>query len=371
MAEPLVRLKSRKSTRAAFDAMDLSSTPDTDLTVSSFQRGNNESGSWLRRPPHQLIRTGTRLVRRRLTGPEAVLDFPVLRDFRDQGATSDLVYLVWFDRGLEPGVCGSSITGRAAGFSDADSHGLQLIQQHFAVALKLTIKDQIARTVVTTYLAPHAGQQVLSHHTQRGDGEAIHAAIGRATWRTQQPWPGHWNKTCSLSCSTATSSARMGSVLGLGGEVLLLIGEAVLAIFPVQGGGDAKRAACRAALAAADEARQRPGRLNELRLAAGLRPLDFGLGLHLGEVVFANIGVPERLQATVVGPAAKELAHLEALSKDLTHPVLASVEFAEGVALDGPWLGQPARRGVERPREVFAPPRLFRANARAGPRHLQ
>ena len=112
------------------------------------------------------------------------------------------------------------------------------------------------------------------------------------------------------------------------------------------------------ALAAAREARQRLDRLNAARAGSGLELLDFGVGLHLGEVVFGNIGVPERLQFTVVGPTANEVARLEDLTKDLSRPVLAGVEFTERVALEWISLGTHDLRGVEGPREVFAPPGL-------------
>ncbi len=160
-----------------FDAMGLNWTPDQGLAVWTYRRDETGSGPWLQSPPHHLITTGKSFLRRRLTGPEAVLDFPILEEFRDQGATDYLVYLVVFDPVMLTGIWGSWTTGRPSGFSDAEIRALRRIQQRFAVALKVTIKDQIARNVVTTYLGQHAGGRVLSGQIQRGDGETIHAAI--------------------------------------------------------------------------------------------------------------------------------------------------------------------------------------------------
>ena len=144
-----------------------------------------------------------------------------------------------------------------------------------------------------------------------------------------------------------------GAVLANGGEVLLLIGDAVLAIFPVQAG---EEAACAAALRAARDARTRLAALNQTRNAAGAAPLALGIGLHLGALMFGNIGVPERLQFTVTGPAANEVARLEALTKTLERPVLASAAFAERLPHAWKSLGMHDLRGVEGAREIFAPP---------------
>lgn len=341
-----------------FDAMGLNWTPDQGLAVWTFQRDETGSGPWLRSPPHHLIETGKPFLRRRLTGPEAVLDFPILEEFRDQGATDYLVYLVVFDAEMGTGIWGSWTTGRPSGFSDAEIRALRRIQRRFAVALKVTIKDQIARNVVTTYLGRHAGGRVLSGQIQRGDGETIHAAIWYSDLRDSTSLAGTLPQDAFLELLNGYFECTAGAVLAHGGEVLLLIGDAVLAIFPAEQVGSDEVRACEAALAAAGEARQRLLRFNEARAASGLRPLEFGVGLHLGEVVFGNIGVPDRLQFTVVGPAANEVARLEDLTKDLDRPVLASHEFSERVARSWTSLGTHALRGVEGSREVFMPEEL-------------
>ncbi len=336
-----------------FDAMGLTWTPDQGLAVWTYQREETGGGPWLESPPHHLIKTGKSFLRRRLTGPEAVLDFPILEEFRDQGATDYLVYLVIFDPEMGTGIWGSWTTDRPSGFSDAEIGTLRRIQRRFAVALKVTIKDQIARNVVATYLGSHAGGRVLSGQIQRGDGEKIHAAIWYCDLRNSTALAEALPQDAFLELLNGYFECTAGAVLAQGGEVLLLIGDAVLAIFPAQQGGSDESRACEAALAAAREARQRLVRFNEARAGAGSQPLDFGVGLHLGEVVFGNIGVPDRLQFTVVGPAANEVARLEDLTKELGQPVLTSAAFSKRVARSWTSLGTHALRGVDGPREVF------------------
>jgi adenylate cyclase len=95
--------------------------------------------------------------------------------------------------------------------------------------------------------------------------------------------------------------------------------------------------------------------LNATRRTDGLEPLDFGLGLHVGDVMYGNIGVPERLEFSVIGPAANEVARLESLTKTLKRRVLVSGEFANN--LDGEFdsLGEHALRGVGQALKVLAP----------------
>ena len=136
------------------------------------------------------------------------------------------------------------------------------------------------------------------------------------------------------------------------GDVLKLIGDGVLAIFPAED----RAAACAAALDAAREARAAVAALNARRTAEGLPATDMYLGLHLGDVFYGNIGSQERLDFTVVGPAVNEVARIAAMCRSVDQPVLVSSAFAESFG-DGrrPFVsvGRYALRGVGRPQELY------------------
>jgi adenylate cyclase len=139
-------------------------------------------------------------------------------------------------------------------------------------------------------------------------------------------------------------------VLDGGGEVLRYIGDAVLAIFPA---GTDIAAACAVAAAAAKDALARMATLNAGRTASGLAPVGFGIGLHIGDVMYGNIGTPSRIEFTVIGSAANEAARIESLCKTLGVSLLVS----EGVRrhLGNEWrsLGKQALKGVGSEIEVF------------------
>ncbi len=144
-----------------------------------------------------------------------------------------------------------------------------------------------------------------------------------------------------------------GAVHAFGGEVLKFIGDGVLAIFPVTG---AASAACEAALRAVAAARAGMAHLDATRRAQGLPPLPFGAALHLGEILWGNIGAADRLDFTAIGPAVNLVSRLEGLCRPLGRPVLISGAVAAETATPLLPLGEHALRGIAAPCAVFTLP---------------
>ncbi len=148
-----------------------------------------------------------------------------------------------------------------------------------------------------------------------------------------------------------------GAVLDHNGEVLRFIGDAVLAIFPIGDDQFNENQACAAAYDAALDAARRIKNLNRDRARRSEPKLEFGLALHVGDVLFGNIGVPERVEFSVIGPAANEVCRLEGLTKYLGQSIIASAPFANSLDIDWLDLGRHVLRGVSEPRKIFAPPK--------------
>jgi adenylate cyclase len=217
-----------------------------------------------------------------------------------------------------------------------------------------------AEDLLKTYLGERTGERVLAGQTTRGVGEKIHTVI--------------W--LCDLRDSTRLSESMpvedffrslndffdctAGAVLEHGGEVLTYIGDAVLAIFPIAGTGrplseacSREEGACAAALAAARDARARVDDLNDRRRRAGESPLHFGLALHVGDLMYGNLGVTQRMQFTVIGAAANEAARLAGMCRDLGRWVLVSAAFPQCFPNEMVSLGRHPMRGVDEPQEIF------------------
>ena len=287
--------------------------------------------------------------------------FPVLPDLRAKGVTDYLAFVVNLGRetafrsGGRSGMLGSWATDDPAGFSEADIDSLLKIQDRLAVACKMAIKSQLMRNIAKTYLGRSAGKRVLSGQIKRGDGQSIKAAIWYADLRNSTAMADTLPRQDYIDTLNAYFDTTGGAVVEAGGEILSFIGDAVLAIFPTDGRPDSVTEACERALAAAAGSRQRMHVLNDKRAAAGKAGLDFGVGLHLGEVMYGNVGVPARLTFSVFGAAVNEVARLDQLTKSLGEPVLVTGEFA--AAIEQPWraAGAHALKGVGRKLKVFAP----------------
>ncbi len=315
------------------------------------------SDDWRQSPMNHMLSTQIPFLRRRLLGQEELLDFPVCRELRDQGASDYFAWMMPFARFDEPGphadgVIGSWSSDRPSGFSDGDIRSLVRIQQRLVVSLKVQIKQQIAHTVLATYLGMDAGRQVLDGQIRRGDGEMVHAVIWYSDMRDSTRLADSLVAEDFLKTVNSYFECTAGAVLANGGEVLRFIGDAVLAIFPIRDGDP--KSACELAMAAVRDAEARLEAINGERAQAGLEVLDYGLGLHVGDVMFGNIGVPERLEFSVVGPAANEVARIENLTKALGRRTLASAEFTRSAPCEWESTGEHALKGVGDPMEVLA-----------------
>jgi adenylate cyclase len=138
-----------------------------------------------------------------------------------------------------------------------------------------------------------------------------------------------------------------------GGEVLKLIGDALLGIFPVV--AEEPAAACNRALDAAQKAQAALAALNATRTEAGKPMIDYGVALHVGDVMYGNIGGENRLDFTVIGPAVNLAARIEGLCGELGRPVLLSADFVTASGVPAQALGTFVLKGLAEPQAIYAP----------------
>jgi adenylate cyclase len=217
-----------------------------------------------------------------------------------------------------------------------------------------------AESLLKTYLGQRTGERVLAGQTKRGQGEKIHAVIWLCDLRDSTRLSESISAEDFFRTLNEFFDCAAGAVLDNGGEILSYIGDAVLAIFAISGTelplGEAcfrEEGACSAALAAAWEARLRVDTLNKRREASGKPRLEFGLALHAGDVMYGNLGVPQRMQFTVIGTAANEAARLAGMCKDFGRWVLVSSAFHRCFPGKLVSLGHHIMRGVDAPQEIF------------------
>jgi adenylate cyclase len=307
--------------------------------------------TYLNSPVARII-DGERVMRRRIEREGCPIDYPVLEELKAAGATDWVLCEVVFSSGQRNAV--SLATRRPGGFTDHDIAEIEKLLHPFALVMENFTNRELARTLLDTYLGRQSGLRVLEGQIQRGDGDEIDAVIWFSDLRESTALSEALGERGFLELLNDYFEATAGAVLEHDGEVLRFIGDASLAVFPLSGAD--RRAVCERAVAAVRTARTRVHAANAQRIDAGLRRFDFGVGLHLGRVLYGNIGTTQRLEFSVIGAAANQAARVEALCKRTRTDAVVSRPVVDEIGAPWPSLGRFDLPGVASAMEVFAVP---------------
>lgn len=345
---------------ARFTALLLMLHPDHFGVAQRWYRGNPEvktgRGSYeiwnrpvLQQSPYGEISRGAAAVRRRLTGPHARIDYDVLKEYAAEGCTDYVImHLPFGDEGRH---AAAFATDRPGGFTPAELAFMDAMLPHMARQSELLTLRYLTTTLLDTYVGRKAGERVLTGQIRRGSGETIRAAIWLSDLRGFTALSDRLPRDALLALLNGYFDCVGGAIDAAGGEILKFIGDAVLAIFPLGARYDLAVTA-RAALGAAENAR---AGLGDLRKLPGGEALDFGLALHVGDVMYGNIGTSQRLDFTVIGPAVNLTARLESLAASLGEPILISAEIAKALGDGAESVGRHPLKGMAASVEAFRP----------------
>jgi adenylate cyclase len=314
------------------------------------------SDNWLRSPFFALVESGKDRLRRRLDATYRRGEFPLLDTFQDLGVTDYIAFLLPIGKSVHigdfDGMTSSWTTDASGGFSEAQIELLAAIAPALALAYLQRTIDRTARTLITTYLGSDAAERVLAGNIMRGQADPIRAVVWYSDLIGFTRISDAADPAGVLAMLNDYAEAQVEAIEAHGGHVLKFIGDGILAIFP---DGDTANACARALDAAVDQ-RRRIANLNERRVAAGAPVTDTHLALHMGELLYGNVGSPRRLDFTVLGPAVNEAARIEALCGSLEQAVIVSSSFADAAGTARSRLvslGRYAMKGVTRPQELF------------------
>ena len=329
----------------------------------SFPRVESPGAEWRQSPFAALVdraRAGedTPTLRRRLAlGPEQ-RDYPALVEFHAAGATDYFACVYTYGPHGDPahgsGVVMSFTTDAQDGFEEAEIDLMEATLPGLALALKAHSGHEIAASLLSAYLGADAGRRVHAGAVVRGQADRIAAVIWYADLRGFTDVSDRWPGPAILAMLDDVFETLTAPLRARGGQVLKFIGDAMLAIFAIDGEPEAE--VCRRALDAAEEALAALLALNAAREAAELPHVEADIALHLGEALYGNIGAADRLDFTVIGPAVNEAARIEKLCDRLERRLLASERFANAADLCGGRLaplGSHALRGVAAPQTIY------------------
>lgn len=317
------------------------------------EHGIEKTSAYLDSPLYLVYERGED-VRRRLYDSSTPRDFPILEDLCEIGATDYMAVALPFRRGV--GQAFTLATDRPHGFTEGDLALVRATLPAFSAVAELINLERMSQVVLQTYLGQSTGQRVVEGRIRRGDVTRIRAVLMFSDLRNftqlSEALPG----TTVIELLNDFFETVANPLTAAGGEILKFIGDAMLAILPVEGEDIAVLGrSCDAALAAADNAVSALSVLNARRRNTGKETLAAGIALHVGDVLYGNIGTSDRLDFTVIGPAVNLVSRIEHLCRDVDQPMALSAEFAAAVSTPVRSLGRFELRGVAEPQEIFAP----------------
>lgn len=308
----------------------------------------------VQKSPLAIIRDSSAAAHRRLLCRDgAGTEFPVMQEYVAAGATDYVVMRLPFSDNSNNMI--SFTTRQSGGFTTGQIAVVDSLLYYLARMTEVQAVRFLATVLLDTYVGKQSGAEILSGNIRRGHGDTLRAVILMTDLQGFTELSNSLPRDTLIDHLNAYFDAFGEPVQAGGGEILKFIGDAMLAIFPVGRGPDDARDACRAALAAARDGIANVSATNRARAAEGLPEIRCGAALHVGEVMYGNIGAGARLDFTVIGPAVNLAARLEATTREFDTPLVLSGDFVRAADIGAERLGDLSLKGFEEPVPVFAP----------------
>jgi len=319
-----------------------------DVAVADHGRETVDQPRYLRGPLRPVF-NGAGALRCRLDAEPPQLDYPITIDLKRAGATDYVVMPLRFGDGTINAVTWT--TDRPGGFTSAELAGLDALLAGIALLLEVAMVRKVAATVLETYIGRDAARRVLAGEITRGRGHTLHAALWYCDMRNFTRLSETLPRDVLIGLLDGYFDCMAKPVQAARGEILKFLGDGMLAVFPCGTGPQACDAVDRA-LTAATEALA----ALEARNATGEGPrIETGIALHIGDVMYGNIGAADRLDFTVIGPAVNRVARVEDICRDTRLTLLTTAEFAAASTADLVSVGRHALRGIAGEQELFTP----------------
>lgn len=306
-----------------------------------------------RASPFFVLNEGGGEVRRRLCDPDCPDDFPILAELRARGFTDYRVAPLPFSGRVMNMV--TLATRQAGGFRDEQLALFDACMPALATVVELDQMRRTGRTLLATYIGPRTAERVWEGTIRRGQGERVYAIVYICDLRGFTDLAARQPLDETIELLNAYFDAMGGAVERHGGEILKFMGDALLAIFPCDRTAERNCRMAAEALAAAEEGLAALAALSADRESRGLPVLRAGAALSVGDVLYGNIGVADRLDFTVIGPAVNLAARMQALCSELRSDLLLSEEVCRRLPRPTRSRGRHRLKGVAEPVEVFVP----------------
>ncbi|MGI9499546.1 MAG: adenylate/guanylate cyclase domain-containing protein [Geminicoccaceae bacterium] len=323
-----------------------------DIGVFEAKHGVRDTDMYRRSPLGLIYDQGVPEIRQSLELPDEAFQFPRYAEIKAEGMTEYMALPIIFSDGKTHVTSWS--TDRPGGFTDEEVEHIKSVLPMFGLLIEIHLNRRIAINLLNTYVGHQAGERILEGQITRGSGETIPAAIWFSDLRGFTALSEKKGRDELLDLLNQYFDCVAPPVTERGGEILKFIGDAMLAIFPLT-----DEDACAKALDAAIQAQASLDKLNSERSGTGAPVLAAGIALHVGEVMYGNIGSLSRLDFTVIGPAVNLASRIEGLCPELGANILVSSAMADrsrkGGSVDLRSLGHHRLKGIDHEIEIFCP----------------
>ncbi len=278
-----------------------------------------------RNSPLAIVFGEGREVRCRLDDPESK-SVPFFDDMRAEGVTDYIALpLLFMDGSIN---ASSWTTKQPGGFSDDELAALKTVVTPLARVAEIINLRRTASILLDTYVGNRAGERILGGQIRRGHADSMHAGIWLSDLRGFTALSDRLPAETVVDILNGYFDCQVSSIRAHGGEVLKFMGDGLLAVFPIdEYVGDIQQV-CSSVLEAARESR---ASVEAMHYPIGdvVERFRFGVALHVGRILYGNIGGGNRLDFTCIGPAVKEK-----IAGRLNRTIVASEGFA-GICAGG------------------------------------
>jgi adenylate cyclase len=314
----------------------------------AVKRGAENAGEFAVSPIRSTVLDG--VSRRFAPGDRGWQELPLLQQLAGLGVTDYVV--IPLGRFNTRAITATFSTLAPSGFDENEFGILHSLAPALGAVVESHFLKRVTLDLMQIYLGQEASSRVIAGDILRGKGLGVRAIVMATDLRNFTRISDLLPAGDIIELLDDYFDCVCGAVQAQGGEVLKFIGDGVLAIFPTQG-SDQMEVTSRA-IAAACNTLKKLDDLNQTRAWSERPMLKAGIGLHLGDVIFGNVGAEDRLDFTVIGPDVNLAFRLESLTKRLKIPIVTSRAFAEAAPQQFTSLGFERVDGREAPVEVFS-----------------
>ena len=322
--------------------------PGAEVVVGTADFGIQDSPEFISSPLAIMYDRGQE-VRYRLDDPESQR-FPFFDDMRAESVTDYIAIPLRFTDGSIHSA--SWTTKRPGGFTDDHIESLRRLVPPLARVIEIVSLRRTASLLLDTYVGNRAGERILGGQIRRGHTDTMDAAIWLSDLRGFTALSDRLPAETVVEILNRYFDCQVSSIRTHGGEVLKFMGDGLLAVFPIdEYVGDVQQV-CSRVLEAARESRASVQAM-QYPIGETVERFRFGVALHVGKILYGNIGGGNRLDFTCIGPAVNLAARLEKIAGRLNRTIVASAGFA-GICAGG-WteLGEFPIAGFSKAERVF------------------